>query len=167
MCQDRHVAARMNGPDGMSLDLSIEGYEFPDLPCPVDRWDDWLLLRVRVADGARSWTHVDPSLTTWQMRGLIRWCDAIAAAGTDVPTAFEATEPNLSFLARRTGDEIHLTAVLAEETCPPWVSPDAAAPKNWAGNTAFHATFSVGPAEVQAFAAALADELARFPERTR
>jgi hypothetical protein len=123
----------LTSPDGASVELRINGYQFPGYQAITRRdWDaNWLDVRgdVAQADG-KAWSFEDPSLTTWEAQALGTWLQR-AAAGT-VPVSpsrtgepgqlLVFTEPNLAFsLESRIGDRVRVRAHFSLEALPPWL----------------------------------------------
>ena len=144
------------GSGGNELDLSIVGYQFPDVT--TDPWDsNWLLVAVRVVSPEGSWDVVDPCLTTWEAKHLVRWLvNAAARDPSAAPAMF--TEPNLTLVARahpRNPSRVGVRACFQLELRPPWVG---------AGNE-LCVDLEVDRADLARAAAALLVDLLRFPQR--
>jgi hypothetical protein len=143
------------GMDGSELDLSIVGYRFP--LSERDPWDsNWLLVSLRVVAPEGTWEVVDPCLTTWEADHLIRWLTAAALAAPGFGPR-PLNEPNLSFAARHGGDGVTLRARFELERRPPWAQA--------AGAGGLAVELVVDRTQLAAAAAALAEDLARFPQR--
>ena len=90
-----HGPVLLEGPGGARLELSLVGYQFPEIE--DDRWDaNWLVVRIAAIDDPDSWTAEDPCLLTWEVDALADWLDAVAAASSPV-ARLEFVEPNLVF----------------------------------------------------------------------
>jgi len=114
---------RLDGRGGRALELTIDGYQFPNMaaePGGLDFDANWLIVEGRVNDGAREWTFRDPCLLTDEARELAAWLDAVATDVRDLaPTVF--TEPNLEFLRiSAPGDAPVVRVTLRLEARPPW-----------------------------------------------
>ncbi|MEH3077262.1 MAG: hypothetical protein PGN11_11375 [Quadrisphaera sp.] len=85
----------LEGEDGASVELSVVGYQFPDVVAPDgDDWDaNWLVIagHVRTCDG-RTWTFRDPGLTTWEVAEVAAWLDRAAAGAISPVPAWTVTD---------------------------------------------------------------------------
>jgi hypothetical protein len=146
------------GLEGNELELGIVGYQFPD--DDTDPWDsNWLLVSVRVVSPAGTWEVVDPCLTTWEAKHLVRWL--VNAAARD-PGASPATfsEPNLAMTARAKpadANRVLLRAAFQLELRPPWA--------RGSGGAELAVELDVGRAALARAAASLLGDLVRFPQR--
>ena len=151
------------GLEGNELELRVVGYQFPF--DATDPWDsNWLLVSVRVVSPEGTWEVIDPCLTTWEAKHLVRWLVALARdPGTtleSVTTPVTFTEPNLSVMARPKPDEpnrVLVRACFELELRPPWVGG--------AGGTELCVDLDVGRAALARAAASLLGDLVRFPQR--
>lgn len=99
--------ASLCSSDGSRIDLDILGYEFPDGSDDpdYDTWDaNWLVVRIKLISRAEECgDFVDPCLTTWELRQLISWLEAVGERGdrgwstsqTPIDTRLEFTEQGL------------------------------------------------------------------------
>lgn len=95
---------RLDGAEDRSLELTVAGYQFPDIGTPGSatgqdgfHYDaNWLVIAGHVNDGQHSWTFRDPCLLTTEALELARWLDAAADVSTDLEAA-DFIEPNLDF----------------------------------------------------------------------
>jgi hypothetical protein len=68
---------RLTSSNGAVFELSIAGYQFPEIK--HDRFDsNWLLIRIHVVHHRGQWTSQDSCLLTWDVVDLAKWFDAIA-----------------------------------------------------------------------------------------
>jgi hypothetical protein len=146
------------GLEGNELELHVVGYQSPD--DDTDPWDsNWLLVSVRVVAAAGTWEVIDPCLTTWEAKHLVRWLvNAAARDPSAEPVTF--TEPNLTVMAQAKPDDPHrvvLQACFQLELRPPWARSS--------GGTALCVELDVGRAALARAAASLVAELVRFPQR--
>ena len=117
---------------GTSLTLTIEAYEFPDIPAEdldEDGFDDWLFIVGRVVAEDREWSFRDPCLMVREAGWVSEWFRAVAE-GTmppipiaepdyENPDMLTFMEPNLGFSCeRRMGDEVLIRAYLSIEALP-------------------------------------------------
>jgi hypothetical protein len=102
--------------DGASVDLRITDYQFPERDAPGRRdWDaNWLNICgfVTQADG-RSWTFVDPSLTTWEARALAEWLQ-VRGQQPDIFDYFVRVDPSAKHLAGAAESWMHELAEYPE-----------------------------------------------------
>jgi hypothetical protein len=158
--------------DKASVELTIAGYQFPDLQSRHDNdWDaNWLQISgAAVLTDGKTWSFEDPSLTTWEAARLGQWLRG-AADGTVEPSPFGAgeadrllcfTEPNLAFgLEERIGAQLRLRVHFSLEALPPWLS-GAEQPDIFD----YHLDLEVTAAQVRMAAADWAAALSRFPRR--
>ncbi|CAN5877238.1 hypothetical protein BH24DEI2_BH24DEI2_01590 [soil metagenome] len=147
---------KLSEGDNTSLELTVAGYEFPNLENePYD--SDWLYITIRVTHPRGSWTSTDPSLLTDEVAPLADWLEAIA----DVRTVESETgfiEPNLSFVLLE-GDVRKVRVYFELESRPSWA---AAA---WAGLEDLWLEFAVVPDMLRDAAASLRSQSAKFPSR--
>lgn len=146
------------GLEGNELEVRVMGYQFPH--DTTDPWDsNWLLVSVRVVSPEGTWDVVDPCLTTWEAKHLVRWL--VNAAARDPGTApVTFTEPNLSVMARpkpADPNRVLVRACFELELRPPWVGG--------AGGTELCVELDVGRAALARAAASLVADLVRFPQR--
>jgi hypothetical protein len=161
---------QLNPSDGVSVELRIAGYDFPEPGMVADRWDaNWLRVcgHIALADG-RAWAFEHACLTTWEARELGDWLREVAA-GTE--PAFHGyfepqgqlgfTEPNLGFtLEERTAGRLRITAELTTEARPPWFrhGPDHAP-------NSYLVCLDLSAEAIAQAAESWMHELAEFPER--
>lgn len=145
----------LEGTDGRRLELTLVGYEFPDLE--DDEWDaDWLVVRISAADDPDVWTAEDPCLLTWEVDELADWLDAVA----DAPGAvhdLEFIEPNLTFERIEVDGAGGVRAWFDDAFRPPEVPPDEDVLID----------FLLAPAALRAAAASLRAQRERFPPRQK
>ena len=146
------------GLEGAELELHVVGYQFP--ADDTDPWDsNWLLVSVRVVAPAGTWEVIDPCLTTWEAKHLVRWLVNAAARDPDAaPVTF--TEPNLTVMAEaKPGDpnRVLVRACFQLELRPPWA--------RGSGGRELCVDLDVGRAALARAAASLLAELVRFPPR--
>ncbi|MFN8075369.1 MAG: hypothetical protein U0Q15_08130 [Kineosporiaceae bacterium] len=164
----------LRSTDGTELELTVAGYEFPDLAELADAsdWDaNWLVVagRLVLADG-RTWSFRDPSLVVDEAQQLGRWL--LAAADGRVPEVPVAepkepadrrmlvfVEPNLAFsVARREAGSVAVRVWLSHETVAPWVE------EPWAFD-AQEIVLVVPAAELAAAGKVWLDAMSAFPRR--
>lgn len=148
------VAHLQTAPD-CSLGLTVTGYEFPEIESGLDA--NWLMIDMEAVAGSERWRAKEPALETTELTSLVSWLRGVA--GANMPRAhFEATEPNLSFIAVRHGDWIRLTTLLRLE----FAQPDVDADHQFEGNAL---EFTLRAEDLSRFADELGAEAARFPVR--
>src|ERR1700712_465386 len=133
---------QLDGINGASVKLTIDGYQFPSAT-PVDTrdWDaNWLIVAGEVSTvHGDAWNFRSSSLATWEVHGLAAWllnvsrCAVPAADETPSPEDVAGdwlgrladagwltfTEPNLSFAVGRYSDQqVHLLVGLGYESAP-------------------------------------------------
>ncbi|HVQ58821.1 MAG TPA: hypothetical protein VMS60_07935 [Solirubrobacterales bacterium] len=113
------------GRNGTRFELTVAGYQFPDLPDEgLD--SNWLEINTDVVSPQGSWTCTDPTLLTDELESLASWLESIAAAQPHEPE-ISFLEPNLCFELRdETGDSMTLRIWFELESRPIW-SPAKAA----------------------------------------
>ena len=113
---------KLVGRDGISLELSVAGYQFADIT--DDRWDsNWLMVAGTINHPQGSWTFTDPCLTAFELDELAAWIGDIAA-GRAAHGFHEFIEPNLRFYHRRE-PEPTIGVHIGYESAPPWLVGDA------------------------------------------
>ena len=146
---------RLDDGQGATLQLSVDGYQFPDSD---GYWDsNWLMVRGTVEHPRGSWTFRDPCLTTFEIEQLAAWLDGVANDQVD-PKLGLFTEPNLHF-EQVTSPEPSVRVTLAYESAPPWL----AAPSERLDGTAVE--FPVRLNEPRAAARSLRELLSAYPIR--
>ncbi|MCK8514986.1 hypothetical protein M0534_01395 [Methylonatrum kenyense] len=110
---------QLENPEGERLDLTISGYQFPDLR--TDYWDaNWLLVSIDVAHPRGEWRIHEPCMTAFELKELADWFERVAD-GDSVEDRCDFVEPNLAFEYRSTPNaELQIT--LACEASPPWLA---------------------------------------------
>jgi hypothetical protein len=147
------------GAAGDLVEVTLVGYEFPHIA--RDRYDsNWLKVQTSVSLEGRSWTTVDPCLTTIEVEVLADWLDALA---DDRPADAELlfTEPALEFEVGKANEQnVRLQIWFGPGARPPWRP-------GFAGDRDFGASFEVAPTELRFAAADLRRQLERYPTRAR
>lgn len=151
---------KLSGREGNELELRLVGYQFPDVT--QDPWDsNWLLVALRVVTSHGTWEVVDPCLTTWEAKHLVRWL--VNAAARDPAAAdMTLTEPNLSITAHAQEGEaqrVLVSACFDLELRPPWPG----SPAGGAGSLCVE--LDVARPELARAAASLLGDLVMFPQR--
>ncbi len=122
---------RLASPNGNSVTLSIDAYEFPATSGSGDRDYDanWLIIVGEVTDGERAWSFRDPCMLTWDARELAGWLRSVAD-GSRIPEPIDPdandggllvfTEPNVAFnLHARSPEAATVRVYLSLEARPP------------------------------------------------
>lgn len=122
---------RLASPNGNSLTIRIDGYQYPAVTGSGNRDYDanWLMVAGDVVDGDVAWSFRDPCLLTWDARELAAWLRSVAD-GSRRPEPIDPhgngggllvfTEPNLAFnLHDRTPDGAVIRVYLSLEALPP------------------------------------------------
>ncbi len=153
----------LKSANGNSFELSVEGYQFPELTSQSEGDSDanWLNVRIRATDATGSWTKVDPCLETGDLPLLSRWLLSIETGVLDPPwNPLEFQESNISFDLESPGDGSAVLQVRFSHECrPPW-SPQ--------GNTIrdeYIIEFPVADLDIEAAVDRLREEQRRFPAR--
>lgn len=148
------------GRQGTTLDLDIEGYQFPSFRSQEDFDHDanWLNLvgEVRRADGV-SWRFRDPCLTTWEAAQLLTWLQKVIAS-TEPSEAPEFIEPNLRFaVGGNSESHVNLHVTLSQEIAePPIVKRQPKETK---------LSLDTDKQQLRAVVIALEEQIATFPPR--
>jgi hypothetical protein len=86
---------KLTNLDGSSFSLDIIGYQYPDHN--DEYWDsNWLNIRIHAQLSERSWSVIDPCLTTFEVQRLIDWFRIQSQKGDD-RNQLNFTEPTLQF----------------------------------------------------------------------
>jgi len=148
------TSARLRTLNGDGVELSVVGYQFPDLPnVPYD--SNWLVIEGTASIGGQSWTFRDACLLTYEVAALAHWLERHGAGGM-IDDELSFLEPNLS-VRRVSAGAIRMFFAL--ECAPPWSAPG----EDW------EAYFVEAPVDKEAFQAAalaLRDALRSWPQRT-
>ncbi len=94
----------LKSADGSEFELSIEGYEFPEI---VDHeWDsNWLRVRIRLKNRESEAQTTDPCLLTCGAAELLEWIKYLTGLEGSVGYVPDFMEPNLRFLILRNTPE--------------------------------------------------------------
>ena len=133
------------------------GYQFPELE--TKEYDsNWLNILVTVRHPRATWTTVDASLLTYELKALGEWLREIA--GGDLSRRWMSfTEPNLSFeaLPNKQNPEI-LRATFSHETAPPFMQGE----ERYDG---FAVDFPLSEIDLKAASQAVLRQTEAFPQR--
>ena len=141
---------RLLSGDGTSLELTVVGYQFPQLVgVPYD--SNWLIIAGHVTLDGREWKFRDPCLLTNELLALADWFQTRSKAPND-NSEIGFIEPNLSFDWRQGVLQISLDL----ESRPSWARDDA---------EEFHLRFSPTPDEFASAASSLRADLLKYPIR--
>jgi hypothetical protein len=146
---------RFERNDGVSFELLIVGYQFPDL-AEAEYDSNWLNVKIVVRHPEGDWSALDPALLTYEVRELADWLCAVACGRRD-PREMAFLEPCLSFMVR-SGDEAtdELEIELAYEFRPPWAKDvDQSAVM----------LFPLNETDLSLAVESLERQLARYPQR--
>lgn len=84
------------GIDNQTVEFGITNYQFPDNN--YGDWDgNWLNIYLKVDSNLGKWQTIDPSLTTWEVQGIIDWFDDLSKNNEPEYRLMTFTEPNLTF----------------------------------------------------------------------
>ncbi len=102
--------------DDSTFELEIEAYQFSE---SADYWDsNWVIICGDVTTCRGNWTFRDPCLTTFEVKQLAEWFDAIDELESDNDEGY-FTEPNLRFeFKAKPTPTVFVT--IAHECAPPW-----------------------------------------------
>jgi len=146
---------RFRGQEGASFELSIVGYQFPEMT--KDRWDaNWLFVRGHVRHSQGEWTFRDPCLTTFELEELAEWFDSVGR-GQASSRECSFTEPNLNFEYLDDGTPA-IVVRFAHESAPPWQLGE----ERFIGTVL---SFPVALNDLTSAASDLRGFLTQFPER--
>ena len=139
------------GSDGSSLELSVVGYQFPELEAvPYDL--NWLVIAGRASLGGREWKFQEPCLLTYEAAALADWLEARSKdASNDGEIGF--IEPNLCFKWSQGALQINLDL----ECLPSWALHDKV--------EEFYLRFSPSSDELASAASSLREDLLKYPVR--
>ncbi len=142
----------IKGKDKSSFEMTVMGYQFPDLV--NEQYDsDWLNIKINVSIPKGSWTSTDPSLLTWEVVDLSKWIESIAE-GQSVDTEESFMEPNLRFELIEAGQK-KIRIYFSLESKPSWALK----------NDDLWADFEVATDDLEKAATSLREDLTRFPTR--
>ena len=144
----------LQGEHGLRFDLSIDGYQFPEILYGDDA--NWLMVRGEVRHPHGDWTFRDPCLETSDLERLADWFDGIATGRSEAEEDF--LEPNLSFEYDSSPATISVT--FSHESVPAWSGDDG----RFEGVKVIFPLALNDPLEA---ARNLRDWLARFPRLSR
>src|SRR4051812_30170466 len=105
---------------GSSVELTIEGYQFPELVSvadPLDHDPTWLRVRGTFGVNGVEWSFVDPCLMTVEAQELLDWLREVAEGGS--PEELRFTEPNVAFALDESNPEgAALRLMFSNESAP-------------------------------------------------
>jgi hypothetical protein len=108
---------KLSSSNSISFELTITGYEFPDLETDYDA--DWLNIGTTVVHPLASWSAEFPCLFTYEVEWLARWLEKVALSQASDDTCF-FTEPNLEFsVFSQSNGEKTFRVNLSHEMAPP------------------------------------------------
>lgn len=85
------------GIDNQTVEFIITNYQYPEIK--EGGWDgNWLNIYLKVKSNFGNWQTVDPSLTTWEVQGLINWFEKLSKNEKLENPERTFTELNLSFV---------------------------------------------------------------------
>jgi hypothetical protein len=160
--------------DGQSIQLSPDGYQFPDLS--RNRWDgwdeNWLMVAGEVSQGLnKRWSFRDPILTAAEAVEIAPWLRH--AAEGSIPVTHQDSngrvspdlyfvEPNVSFsVAGRSDSSVQVRVHFSQESAPPWLDWEERI-----DNYSFFVELFVSSRELEAAADVWDQELKAFPDRS-
>jgi hypothetical protein len=142
---------RLFADHGTSLELTVVGYEFPQLVgVPYD--SNWLIVAGHVALHGREWRFRDPCLLTNEVMALADWFEARSKSPND-DGEIGFIEPNLHFKWSQGVLQVNLDL----ESRPSWAPEDNSAE--------FYLRFSPFPDELASAASSLRADLLQYPIR--
>jgi hypothetical protein len=148
--------------DRFQLQMSIVGYEFPDL---LDSPDDanWLVIRLTLQSlhGAWRWQVEDAGALTWELADCITWMRKLSHGEVVDTESWGFSEPDIRFeiILNEEGAAAGLSVNLMDEFQPP---TKVLVPHE---NNLVSLRFHTPPDVLREFADNLAAELIHFPER--
>ncbi len=149
--------------DRFHMEMSVAGYEFPDVPEEKINDANWLLLRIslRMVYGAWFWQVEDAGSLTWELQDCIDWLTELSLGSAVASERCGFSEPDISFETIRDeqGAVVGLTMYLMDEFQPP---TKVLVPRE---NNLVALRFHTPPEVLQEFATQLAEELSHFPQR--
>jgi len=149
---------KLSGNNGTSFELSVMGYQFPEL-ANEDYDSNWLLISISVSHPKGSWTATDPSLLTYELRELGHWIQSIHDNPND-SKELSFIEPNLSFRYLTSKTDRILRIYFELELRPAW------APADGAGMEDLWIDIPFDRVEFSNAAKMIAEACKRFPQRT-
>jgi len=118
--------------DETQLNISVDGYEYPDLTEPITDYDDWLNIKVSVSGKNGEYECIHPTTLTFHIPKLIKWLKDLADGVEGVESEFNFHEPTITFKRGECVDDvINLTVVLESEFRPPWCDDENGYPINF------------------------------------
>ena len=101
---------------GISLELWIAGYQFPEI---TDDWDaNWLMVAGEVRHPRGAWSFIDPCLTTTELGSLVAWLELVVR-GESAQSPLHPMEQCLQF-HHVLGPDPDIEVRLAHGCAPPW-----------------------------------------------
>lgn len=143
--------------EGDCFEFKIIGYQYPNIV--DDYWDsNWLLIKIDVIHGGKTWSAVDACLTTFEVARLAFWLKNIQFTDKRKPTC-SFTEPNLTFHVVQSNSIEYLRIFFELKFRPPW------AYSNIAGLEDLWIDFALADINPLTIAQELLTQLQNYPQR--
>lgn len=148
--------------DRFRLQISVVGYEFPDVVNDVDD-ANWLLVRLVLQSqhGAWRWQVEDAGALTWELEQCVEWLFKLSAGEAVEQEHCGFSEPDIVFETIRNDEQevVGLSIQLMDEFQPP---TKVLVPRE---NNIVSLRFHTPPDTLREFADDLMTELKAFPQR--
>lgn len=148
--------------DRFLLQISVGGYEFPDVTSDVHD-ANWLLIRLVLQSqhGAWRWQVEDAGALTWELEACVDWLLKLSNGEAVDVEYCGFSEPDIAFETIRNddGEVVGLSIQLMDEFQPP---TKVLVPRE---NNIVSLRFHTPPATLREFAENLMAELSLFPQR--
>ena len=93
----------LNGINNQTVEIKITNYQFPSETDDDDK--NWLNIYLKVKSDVGNWQTIDPSLTTWEVKEIIDWFNALSKDFVPKDLELSFIEPNLSFELFENGND--------------------------------------------------------------
>ena len=146
----------IKGINNQTVELRITNYQYPS---SLDRdWDgSWLNIYLKVESKSGNWQTIDPSLTTWEVQGLIDWFNDLSNNSKPKWSDMEFTEPNLSLYLQNDFNDFNKLIRIKFDL--------ESRPKSALDDKEYFVDFEVDNLELKRITNDLSSELKRFPIR--
>lgn len=161
---NKHKVTFRNPSHDLDFQLSIPGYEFPEIKTGLSA--NWLIVRARTRYKALRSCVDFPALCAQELGDIADWFETISR--NDIPRFVTAgfIEPNLEFelLANR-GDKVRFGIRLSHEFKPPFRIEELAIDDQVEEDDPFVMVFEYGFEEMRSFAGCFRGLLDSYPRR--
>ncbi|WP_444901475.1 hypothetical protein ACJJIG_18585 [Microbulbifer sp. SSSA007] len=145
-----------NVENRVDLELSIEGYQFPDSPT-----DDWCFVRILVKQDDDTYEVIDPALEATELHCILKWFRCLSERKLPRYAQLTFTEPCLEFkFLACTDSSVRVSICLSHELKPSFdLKQFGLSASDWS------VVFELGDSEFNRIISDIEKTLLRYPIR--